>query len=185
MLRKALSVLWAFTVLGLSGCMFFPSESLYSGGFAWVGDDLYLYAPMCEGEELTGIDLHGVKNDPEDLRSIERVDLWAVRGPLATTVSDGWVVLGDDSAFADVVLNGTDPNGWPEIVGILVTHQDAGEEFRSELTLDKGKDLPRYSAGSDPLTIEYYFDGPGTERGGERLTPAQIRDQMGCAKQYF
>jgi len=140
---------------------------------------------MCEGEELTGVDLYDVKRNDEDLSQPKRVDLWIARDPLAPMVSNGWVVLGDDSPFAEVVLSGADPHGWPEIVGILLTHQDAEDEFRSELVLDKANDLPRYDVGAEPLTIEYFFDGPGTKREGEWLTPAQIRDLMGCAKQYF
>ena len=184
-LKKYLSLLWMFSVLVMSGCMFLPGESFYSGGYAWVGDDLYLYAPMCEGEKLESIQVYTEEENPADYDSPFITDYWNVEGPVDEMTLNGWIVLCDDSVFDRVLVGSGDSRGWPERVFITLWQVDDVDEFTSDLVFRPNPDIPKYSADSDPVTIDYYFDDPRANAGSGVYSPEEIRARMGCAKQHF
>jgi len=173
-----------FSVLVMSGCMFFPSESFYSGGFAWVGDDLYLYAPMCESEKLEAVQVYTAEENPTDHNQPLITDHWNVSAPVDEMTSNGWIVLGDDAGFGRVLADG-EPKLWPTEVFIKLTQSDDQDEFTSGLYFPRELDIPAYPVGSDPLTIDYLFENPNGRSGPGLYSPEEIRDQMGCAKQHF
>ncbi|MFD0555838.1 hypothetical protein FB566_1051 [Stackebrandtia endophytica] len=196
MLKNALNLFWAFLMLATSGCsMLFPSESFYAGGFAWIGDELYLYAPMCEGEELSGIEIYEVTRGPDGKASPVITNFWAVSGPTDFSVLNGSVSLGDDAAFSSVIAGDTHPSTWPDSMGMKVIFRDATDEYSNTLDFRKNKQVislhndevvvPVYDVGSDPLEVHYLFDNPNGRSGYGLYSPGEIRDQMGCAKQYF
>jgi len=184
-----------FSVLGMSGCTFLPGENLYAGGFAWIGDDLYLYAPMCAGEELTGVEIYEVADGAGGSTSPVITNYWAVSDPVTASAAEGSVVLGDDSAFKVVSSGETHPSVWPESMGMRVLFRDATDEYSSTLVYRKNTQVislhndeafvPVYEAGSDPLKVDYLFNNENGRSGFGLYSPAEIRDQMGCAKQYF
>lgn len=89
----------------------------------------------------------------------------------------------------------THPSLWAELLGMAVTFRDATDEYRHTLAFRKNKRIdptrnddtvvPVYDAGSDPMEIDFLFHNRNDRLGYGLYSPAAIRDQTGCARQYF
>ena len=185
MLNKLRAALAMVVALLSSGCIFLPSESRYAVGVAKVGDALRIYAPMCEGERVDGIQVYTAEENPANYDEPFITEHWVVEQPVDQKAADGWIKLGADTDFAVVDVEGIHITQWPELFFIRFYQRNRADKFISSTYVAEDLPIPEYSASEDITTMEYYFDNPQDRSGGQLLTPAEIRDVMGCAIQYF
>jgi hypothetical protein len=180
-LRYRRSAVAAFLlVLSLAGCDgLVPGDPVYKVGFARVGDKLYVFAPLCEGERVIDVEVYdnssltqGRSYDPSS-RSIK----WKVAEPVNDDAAQGWIALGEDKAFKVVTVSG---NGGGDLSGNLgvdfsIDHAGAMRSAGSGFSV---KDAPEYPPAADIRTLKFaFYDDSGPKL---LLTPDEIRKRDNC-----
>lgn len=170
--------------LVMSGCdALLPSHDYYAVGVARIGDQIYVYAPLCDGERVVGVEAFdnqaAAKASNYDPASM-RFTYWKAQDPTEESVADGWIVLGASSEYRTTTVAAGSNIGLPEFVGITL-HLDVGGEHVVEDVFSVSE-APEYPAGADPRSVRYAYR---LEDGGENLRdPREIREESGCAADY-
>ncbi|MEU4159741.1 hypothetical protein [Actinoplanes sp. NPDC026670] len=182
-MRKALSLL--VTVLAgllLAGCPGDSAEPLeYRVGVARIGDDYHLFAPVCPGDKLSGVEVGGPSL--AEARSGAAHAWWSASRPADPAASPlEFVVLGDDSPFQRVAVPaGSNPMrpALPADFRVSAGYTDGyGAGYQKSMSLQLAA-VPAYPAGTDPRRVRFLtrpLDGMGDLAG-----PEEIRSHSDCA----
>jgi hypothetical protein len=168
------------SVLTLAGCGdLAPGDPVYRVGFARVGDKLYVFAPLCEGERVVDVEaydnsslLQGSSYDPSS-----RVVKWKVAEPVNDDVTKGWIAVGEDKDFRVVTVPGTGVSDLSGNLGIDLSIDRAGVVHGTGAAFAV-QDAPVYPAAADIRTLKFaYYDNSGPKL---LLTTDEIRKRSYC-----
>ncbi|NYT94671.1 hypothetical protein HW126_12780 [Salinispora sp. H7-4] len=172
------------SLLLTSGCgLFLPSHDYYAVGFAEIGDQLHIYAPLCDGERVVGVEAYDnllAGQEPDYDPALMQFTYWKVQDPTHESVANGWIVLGDSSQFRSTEVVAGSNIELPELLGITLQLDVGGQHAVGDVV--SVSEAPRYPAGADPGSVRYVYR---PERDGEDMrSPGEIRDDSGCASGY-
>lgn len=172
------------SLLLISGCgVFLPSHDYYAVGVAQIGDQLYVYAPLCDGERVVGVEAYDnllsgqePNYDPDSMQ----FTYWKAQDPTRESVANGWIALGDSSGFRTTAVVAGSNIELPEKLGVSL-QLDVGSQHAVEGVVSVSK-APRYPAGADPRSVRYAYRPE--RNGADARDPREIRDESGCAANY-
>ncbi|WP_080640909.1 hypothetical protein [Salinispora oceanensis] len=163
--------------------MFLPSHDYYAVGVAQIGDQLYVYAPLCDGERVVGVEAYDnllsgqePNYDPDSMQ----FTYWKAQDPTRESVANGWIALGDSSGFRTTAVVAGSNIELPEKLGVSL-QLDVGSQHAVEGVVSVSK-APRYPAGADPRSVRYAYRPE--RNGADARDPREIRDESGCAANY-
>lgn len=171
-------------LLLVSGCqLVLPSHDYYSFGVARIGERIHIFAPLCDGERILGVEAYdndalGRESSPDPAST--RFTYWKVEQPVDASAAEGRIVLGDDSAYRVTTVAAGSNIGLPEIVGVTL-HIDTGRDQVVEDVVAVAE-VPSYPATANPEDVEYVYQAGSDEE--RLLTTAQIRERSKCAADY-
>lgn len=103
-------------VLSASSCV--PSVPLFTPGIAVVEGEYVVYLPLCDGEEVHDYAILHWDRDREHGPGNPEKILWEVSDPIGEWQRLGWVVLGRESDFSQVSIEGSNISEWPSEIYI-------------------------------------------------------------------
>jgi len=185
LMKRWLALPLAAAALVTSGCQLLaPSDDIYEIGAARIGDDVHIFAPMCESERIASVEVYdnqAAGKEPNYDPSTMRFTYWKAQDPNNESAARGEIVVGDDGAYRTVVVPAGSKVGFPKIVGVTFRINDpvAGHKVGSAFNIDS---VPEYPAGSDPKSVKYGYNlGSKKET---RLTSSEIQKKSKCASAY-
>ncbi|MEQ4304520.1 hypothetical protein ABNF97_24615 [Plantactinospora sp. B6F1] len=180
-LRRAAVLVAA--LLMLAGCLL-PSHDYYGFGVARIGDTFHIFAPICADERIVEVDaIDNVAAGKESFYdpAETRYSYWRVVDPADESAAQGWIVLGDDSAYRRVLVAAGSGVPLPEVVAVELRVVADGKPHKVGDTF-RPAEVPSYPAGTDPKTVEYGWQLSTSEP--KKLTAEQIRERSKCARDY-
>lgn len=172
------------SLLLISGCgLFLPSHDYYAVGVAQIGDQLYVYAPLCDGERVVGVEAYDnllSGQEPNYDPASMQFTYWKAQDPTDESVANGWIALGDSSGFRTTAVVAGSNIELPEIIGITLQLDVGGPHAVGGVV--RVSKAPRYPAGADPGSVRYVYRPWGD--GEDMRDPSEIRDESGCAAGY-
>lgn len=174
------------TTLAASGCQYVaPSDDTYEIGVAWIGDDLHIFAPLCDDERIASVHVfdNGAAGKESSFdQDSTRFTYWKVADPTDDPASRGWIVIGDDSAYRTVTVAAGSTVELPKIVGATFRINDPqpGHSVGGAFHVS---DAPAYPAGTDQKTVKYGYN-LGSKKE-ELLAADEIRSRSKCALEYY
>lgn len=171
-------------LLLIYGCgVFLSSHDYYAVGVAQIGDQIYVYAPLCDGERVVGVEAYDnllAGQEPNYDSASMQFTYWKAQDPTHESVANGWIALGDSSRFRTTTVVAGSNIELPKFIGISL-QLDVGSQHVVEDVVSVSE-APRYPAGADPGSVRYAYR---PERDGEDTRdPREIRDDSGCAADY-
>lgn len=140
-------------------------------GIARIGEQIQLFVPLCGEHNVRRVsvysDVAGRPNDDPDL-------IWQGTDPTRDSVRFGFVTVGVDSDFSDVIGAGQVMPPRP-VFEVLLT--GGGAAVGLTIAADDGR-IPRYPAGADPAHVLYLTDL--REPRAKRLSPTGIQQRVNC-----
>ncbi|GIG93270.1 hypothetical protein Pen02_82060 [Plantactinospora endophytica] len=184
MLRLRIAACLATLPLLVSGCGYFlPSHHYYAVGVARIGDQVHVYAPLCDGErvlEVEAYDNAAEAQASDDDPDPTRFTYWKAADPTEESVAEGWLILGDSRGFKQTPVSAGANIPLPERVGIsLRLRVERGEHTVGDVVAVL--EAPEYPAGTDRRTVRYSYR---RENSKDLRDPQEIRKQSGCAAAY-
>ncbi|MGC4820210.1 hypothetical protein [Micromonospora sp. DT63] len=184
-LRRVVGVfLSACLLVVAAGCQF-PGDAVYAVGVAKLGDEVHIFAPVCEGERISAVEVYDNKAAAERTDSQAsgpaRVPYWKVADPRSDAAAKGEFVIGQDDLFAQVLVAVENGAPLPDITAVEITvikgdrRRVVGDAFRLS-------GVPEYPADADPRSVKYVYDESANSE--KMLTPSQISNESGCAFDY-
>ncbi|SIS00473.1 hypothetical protein [Micromonospora avicenniae] len=176
----------AIAVLATSACQYVaPSDDIYTIGVARIGDQLHVYAPVCENERIDVVQVYD--NEAASRESNFDPDsnthtYWKVSGPTDALAEQGWIAIGDDSAYRTVIVSAGSSGQLPQVVGVTLKVDDPRGESSVGGAFEVGK-VPEYAAGADPKTVKYGYRLGSKKQ--ELLGADEIRNRSKCAREYY
>jgi len=171
-------------LLLISGCQFaLPSHDYYSVGVARIGEEVHIFAPLCDGERIVAVeafdnDALGRESSPDPAST--RFTYWKVEQPVDASAAEGRIVLGDDSAYQVITVAAGSNIGLPEIVGVTLHVNTGGDHVVEDVFAVA--DVPTYPVTADPEDVEYVYQAGSNEE--QLMTAAEIRKTSKCAADY-
>jgi hypothetical protein len=176
-LRHCRAAVMAFlAMLSLAGCnSLVPGDPGYKVGFARVGDNLYVFAPLCKGGRVSGVEV--IDNSLSAEEPSSHPTRWKVAEPIDDDVAQGWIGLGEDKAFRVVTVPGNGGVNLSGDLGVRISIDRAGVAYRASAAFSV-KDAVVYPPAADIRTLKFaYYDGGGPPA---LLTPDEIRKRSYC-----
>ncbi|MEQ4305512.1 hypothetical protein ABNF97_29715 [Plantactinospora sp. B6F1] len=178
--------LLAVAALLASGCEYVaPSDDIYEIGVARIGDELHVFAPLCDDERIASveaIDNTAAAKESTFDRESTRFTYWKVAEPTDDRAARGWIVVGDDAGYQKVSVPAGSAMELPETLAVMfrINDPEAGHSVGGAFEVGR---VPTYPAGTDPETVKYGYNlGAKNE---ERLTASEISDRSKCALDYY
>jgi hypothetical protein len=167
--------------LPLSGCDgLVPGDPGHEVGIARIGDELHIFAPLCEGEKVIGVEVYdneAILKEPSYDPSNTRFTKWKVEQPVDDDITRGWIVLGDDKAFRVVTVPGGGGGSLNGSLGMTLSidHDGAVRMIGDGFSV---KDAPVYPPGTGIKAVNYAFSDNNSHL--LHLTPDEIRKRTNC-----
>jgi hypothetical protein len=181
--RKLLLSLMSVAALGVGGCdLVVQGESFFSAGSARIGDDYYVFARLCDGERVEGVEVIDNEasskiedSDPSDLS----LTWWKVDKPKATAGDPQFVKLGDDDAYETVTVAKGANIALPEYLGVTFKVVGPGGGGKPLGEVFKISDVPVYPEKTDPTSVKYRITDDDDVT--QLLTGPEISERSRCA----
>jgi hypothetical protein len=182
MSRRRSAVAAFLSLLTLAGCAgLMPGDPGpgYDVGFVRVGDQLYVFAPLCEGERVVDVEVYdnsssaqGPSYDPSS-----RAVKWKVAEPINDDANKGWIAVGKDKDFKVVTVPRVGVSELSGNLGIDLSINRAGVVYGTGAAF-LVEDAPVYPAAADIKTLKFaYYDDSGPK---VLLTTDEIRKRNNC-----
>ncbi|MCN0154003.1 hypothetical protein [Salinispora arenicola] len=172
------------SLLLISGCgVLLPSHDYYAVGVAQIGDRLYVYAPLCDGERVVGVEAYDnllAAQEPDYDPASMQFTYWKAQDPTDESVANGWIALGDSNGFRTTAVVAGSNIELPEFMGISLQLDVGSQHVVGDVV--SVSEAPRYPAGADPGSVRYAYRSGGD--GEDTRDPSKIRDESGCAADY-
>ncbi|MFI6159368.1 hypothetical protein ACIA59_05415 [Micromonospora haikouensis] len=172
----------AVVMMVVSGCQWIvPGDSVYAVGVARIGQRIHVLAPLCEGERIEGVEVYD--NDAASKQTAAAIaeagfTYWEVEQPRTEAVAKGAIIIGEEAAFARVIVAAGSRGPLPDVAGIeLTVRRGDAEHVVSDVF--RVAAVPSYAADADPGGVEFVYNQGA--RSEKMLTPAEIVKEPGCA----
>ncbi|MFC5942050.1 hypothetical protein ABUL04_19235 [Micromonospora harpali] len=167
----------------VSGCEWIvPGDSVYAVGVAQIGQRIHVLAPLCEGERIEGVEVYD--SDAASKQKAAAIaeagfTYWEVEQPRTEAVAKGVIIIGEEEAFARVIVAAGSRRPLPDVAGIELTVR-LGDSRHVVSDVFRVAAVPSYSADADPGGVKFVYH-QGAARSEKMLTPSEIFKEPECA----